>query len=154
MEEVEFLSAVNLVIRNLKTKQTNLSYSITGSSVFAILGIRPWDTVKDIDIILYNPTKETLSLLDSISTITSNNNYPTKSLISINYSINYINNSNKPIKIDFFISDPDLESIPKIFYKEHPIIKIPEILKAKKSYNRDKDKLDIMNIVKFFLNSI
>lgn len=127
MEEVEFLSAVNLVIRNLKTKQTNLSYSITGSSVFAILGIRPWDTVKDIDIILYNPTK---------------------SLISINY----INNSNKPIKIDFFISDPDLESIPKIFYKEHPIIKIPEILKAKKSYNRDK--LDIMNIVKFFLNSI
>ena len=152
MEEVEFLSAVNLVIviRNLKTKQTNLSYSITGSSVFAILGIRPWDTVKDIDIILYNPTKETLSLLDSISTITSNNNYPTKSLISINY----INNSNKPIKIDFFISDPDLESIPKIFYKEHPIIKIPEILKAKKSYNRDKDKLDIMNIVKFFLNSI
>ncbi|WP_400229949.1 hypothetical protein [Methanobrevibacter smithii] len=150
MEEVEFLSAVNLVIRNLKTKQINLSYSITGSSVFAILGIRPWDTVKDIDIILYNPTKETLSLLDSISTITSNNNYPTKSLISINY----INNSNKPIKIDFFISDPDLESIPKIFYKEHPIIKIPEILKAKKSYNRDKDKLDIMNIVKFFLNSI
>lgn len=150
MEEVEFLSAVNLVITNLKTKQTNLSYSITGSSVFAILGIRPWDTVKDIDIILYNPTKETLSLLDSISTITSNNNYPTKSLISINY----INNSNKPIKIDFFISDPDLESIPKIFYKEHPIIKIPEILKAKKSYNRDKDKLDIMNIVKFFLNSI
>lgn len=150
MEEVEFLSAVNLVIRNLKTKQTNLSYSITGSSVFAILGIRPRDTVKDIDIILYNPTKETLSLLDSISTITSNNNYPTKSLISINY----INNSNKPIKIDFFISDPDLESIPKIFYKEHPIIKIPEILKAKKSYNRDKDKLDIMNIVKFFLNSI
>ena len=149
MEEVEFLSAVNLVIRNLKTKQTNLSYSITGSSVFAILGIRPWDTVKDIDIILYNPTKETLSLLDSISTITSNNNYPTKSLISINY----INNSNKPIK-DFFISDPDLEPIPKIFYKEHPIIKIPEILKAKKSYNRDKDKLDIMNIVKFFLNSI
>lgn len=113
MEEVEFLSAVNSVIRNLKTKQT-------------------------------------LSLLDSISTITSNNNYPTKSLISINY----INNSNKPIKIDFFISDPDLESIPKIFYKEHPIIKIPEILKAKKSYNRDKDKLDIMNIVKFFLNSI
>lgn len=150
MEEVEFLSAVNSVIRNLKTKQTNLSYSITGSSVFVILGIRPWDTVKDIDIILYNPTKETLSLLDSISTITSNNNYPTKSLISINY----INNSNKPIKIDFFISDPDLESIPKIFYKEHPIIKIPEILKAKKSYNRDKDKLDIMNIVKFFLNSI
>lgn len=150
MEEVEFLSAVNLVIRNLKTKQTNLSYSITGSSVFAILGIRPRDTVKDIDIILYNPTKETLSLLDSISTITSNNNYPTKSLISINY----INNSNKPIKIDFFISDPDLEPIPKIFYKEHPIIKIPEILKAKKSYNRDKDKLDIMNIVKFFLNSI
>lgn len=151
MEEVEFLSAVNLVIRNLKTKQTNLSYSITGSSVFAILGIRPWDTVKDIDIILYNPTKETLSLLDSISTITSNNNnYPTKSFISINY----INNSNKPIKIDFFISDPDLESIPKIFYKEHPIIEIPEILKAKKSYNRDKDKLDIMNIVKFFLNSI
>lgn len=150
MEEVEFLSAVNLVIRNLKTKQINLSYSITGSSVFAILGIRPWDSVKDIDIILYNPTKETLSLLDSISTITSNNNYPTKSLISINY----INNSNKPIKIDFFISDPDLESIPKIFYKEHPIIKIPEILKAKKSYNRDKDKLDIMNIVKFFLNSI
>lgn len=150
MEEAEFLSAVNLVIRNLKTKQTNLSYSITGSSVFAILGIRPRDTVKDIDIILYNPTKETLSLLDSISTITSNNNYPTKSLISINY----INNSNKPIKIDFFISDPDLESIPKIFYKEHPIIKIPEILKAKKSYNRDKDKLDIMNIVKFFLNSI
>lgn len=148
MEEAEFLSAVNSVIRNLKTKQTNLSYSITGSSVFAILGIRPWDTVKDIDIILYNPTKETLSLLDSIST--SNNNYPTKSLISINY----INNSNKPIKIDFFISDPDLESIPKIFYKEHPIIKIPEILKAKKSYNRDKDKLDIMNIVKFFLNSI
>lgn len=150
MEEAEFLSAVNSVIRNLKTKQTNLSYSIIGSSVFAILGIRPWDTVKDIDIILYNPTKETLSLLDSISTITSNNNYPTKSLISINY----INNSNKPIKIDFFISDPDLESIPKIFYKEHPIIKIPEILKAKKSYNRDKDKLDIMNIVKFFLNSI
>lgn len=150
MEEAEFLSAVNSVIRNLKTKQTNLSYSITGSSVFAILDIRPWDTVKDIDIILYNPTKETLSLLDSISTITSNNNYPTKSLISINY----INNSNKPIKIDFFISDPDLESIPKIFYKEHPIIKIPEILKAKKSYNRDKDKLDIMNIVKFFLNSI
>jgi len=150
MEEAEFLSAVNLVIRNLKTKQTNLSYSITGSSVFAILSIQPWDTVKDIDIILYNPTKETLSLLDSISTITSNNNYPTKSLISINY----INNSNKPIKIDFFISDPDLESIPKIFYKEHPIIKIPEILKAKKSYNRDKDKLDIMNIVKFFLNSI
>lgn len=150
MEEAEFLSAVNSVIRNLKTKQTNLSYSITGSSVFAILGIRPRDTVKDIDIILYNPTKETLSLLDSISTITSNNNYPTKSLISINY----INNSNKPIKIDFFISDPDLESIPKIFYKEHPIIKIPEILKAKKSYNRDKDKLDIMNIVKFFLNSI
>lgn len=150
MEEVEFLSAVNLVIRNLKTKQTNLSYSITGSSVFAILGIRPWDTVKDIDIILYNPTKETLSLLDSISTITSNNNYPTKSLISINY----INNLNKPIKIDFFISDPDLKPIPKIFYKEHPIIKIPEILKAKKSYNRDKDKLDIMNIVKFFLNSI
>lgn len=150
MEEVEFLSAVNLVIKNLKTKQTNLNYSITGSSVFAILGIRPWDTVKDIDIILYNPTKETLSLLDSISTIISNNNYPTKSLISINY----INNSNKPIKIDFFISDPDLESIPKIFYKEHPIIKIPEILKAKKSYNRDKDKLDIMNIVKFFLNSI
>lgn len=149
MEEVEFLSAVNLVIRNLKTKQTNLSYSITGSSVFAILGIRPWDTVKDIDIILYNPTKETLSLLDSISTITSNN-YPTESLISINY----INNLNKPIKIDFFISDPDLKSIPKIFYKEHPIIKIPEILKAKKSYNRDKDKLDIMNIVKFFLNSI
>lgn len=150
MEEVEFLSAVNLVIRNLKTKQINLSYSITGSSVFAILGIRPRDTVKDIDIILYNPTKETLSLLDSISTITSNNNYPTKSLISINY----INNSNKPIKIDFFISDLDLESIPKIFYKEYPIIKIPEILKAKKSYNRDKDKLDIMNIVKFFLNSI
>lgn len=150
MEEAEFLSAVNSVIRNLKTKQTNLSYSITGSSVFVILGIRPWDTVKDIDIILYNPTKETLSLLDSISTIISNNNYPTKSLISINY----INNSNKPIKIDFFISDPDLESIPKIFYKEHPIIKIPEILKAKKSYNRDKDKLDIMNIVKFFLNSI
>jgi len=142
MEEVEFLSAVNLVIKNLKTKQTNLNYSITGSSVFAILGIRPWDTVKDIDIILYNPTKETLSLLDSISTITSNNNYPTKSLISINY----INNLNKPIKIDFFISDPDLESIPKIFYKEHPIIKIPEILKAKKSYNRDKDKLDIMRI--------
>lgn len=150
MEEAEFLSAVNSVIRNLKTKQTNLSYSITGSSVFAILGIQPWDTVKDIDIILYNPTKETLSLLESISTTTSNNNYPTKSLISINY----INNSNKPIKIDFFISDPDLESIPKIFYKEHPIIKIPEILKAKKSYNRDKDKLDIMNIVKFFLNSI
>ena len=129
MEEVEFLSAVNLVIRNLKTKQTNLSYSITGSSVFAILGIRPWDTVKDIDIILYNPTKELIS-------------------------INYINNSNKPIKIDFFISDPDLEPIPKIFYKEHPIINIPEILKAKKSYNRDKDKLDIMDIVKFFLNSI
>jgi hypothetical protein len=139
MKEVEFLSAVNLVIKNLKTKQTNLNYSITGSSVFAILGIRPWDTVKDIDIILYNPTKETLSLLDSIST-TSNNNYPTKSLISINY----INNLNKPIKIDFFISDPDLEFIPKIFYKEHPIIKISEILKAKKSYNRDKDKLDIM----------
>lgn len=86
MEEAEFLSAVNSVIRNLKTKQTNLSYSITG--------------------------------------------------------------------LDFFISDPDLESIPKIFYKEHPIIRIPEILKAKKSYNRDKDKLDIMNIVKFFLNSI
>lgn len=150
MEEAEFLSAVNSVIRNLKTKQTNLSYSITGPSVFAILGIRPWDTVKDIDIILYNPTKETLSLLDSISTTTSNNTYPSKSLISIDY----INNSNKPIKIDIFISDPDLESIPKIFYKEHPIIKIPEILKAKKSYNRDKDKLDIMNIVKFFLNSI
>lgn len=125
MEEAEFLSAVNSVIRNLKTKQTNLSYSITGSSVFAILGI--------------------------ISAITyANNTYPSKSLISIDY----INNSNKPIKIDFFISDPDLESIPKIFYKEHPIIKIPEILKAKKSYNRDKDKLDIMNIVKFFLNSI
>lgn len=99
MKEAEFLSAVNLVIKNLKTKQTNLSYSITGSSVFAILGIRPWDTVKDIDIILYNPTEE-------------------------------------------------------IFYREHPITKIPEILKAKKSYNRDKDKLDIMNIIKFFLNSI
>lgn len=150
MKEAEFLSAVNLVIKNLKTKQTNLSYSITGSSVFAILGIRPWDTVKDIDIILYNPTEEILSLLGIISVTYANNTYPSKSLISIDY----INNSNKPIKIDFFISDPDLESIPKIFYKEHPIIKIPEILKAKKSYNRDKDKLDIMNIVKFFLNSI
>lgn len=85
MKEAEFLSAVNLVIKNLKTKQTNLSYSITGSSVFAILGIRPWDTVKDIDI---------------------------------------------------FISNPDLEPTTKIFYREHPITKIPEILKAKKSYNR------------------
>lgn len=102
MEEAEFLSAVNSVIRNLKTKQTNLSYSITGSSVFAILGIRPRDTVKDIDIILYNPTEE------------------------------------------IFISNPDLEPTTKIFYREHPITKIPEILKAKKSYNRDKDKLDIM----------
>ena len=121
MEEAEFLSAVNSVIRNLKTKQTNLSYSITGSSVFAILGI--------------------------ISPITyANNTYPSKSLISIDY----INNSNKPIKIDIFISDPDLEPTTKIFYREHPITKIPEILKAKKSYNRDKDKLDIMNIIKFF----
>lgn len=151
MKEAEFLSAVNLVIKNLKTKQTNLSYSITGSSVFAILGIRPWDTVKDIDIILYNPTEEILSLLGIIAITYVNNTYPSKSLISIDY---IDNNSNKPIKIDFFISDPDLESIPKIFYKEHPIIEIPEILKAKKSYNRDKDKLDIMNIVKFFLNSI
>lgn len=146
MEEAEFLSAVNSVIRNLKTKQTNLSYSITGSSVFAILGIRPWDTVKDIDIILYNPTEEILSLLGIISD--ANNTYPSKSLISIDY----INNSNKPIKI--FISNPDLEPTTKIFYREHPITKIPEILKAKKSYNRDKDKLDIMNIIKFFRNSI
>lgn len=144
MEEAEFLSAVNLVIKNLKTKQTNLSYSITGSSVFAILGIRPWDTVKDIDIILYNPTEEILSLLGIISA--ANNTYPNKSLISIDY----INNSNKPIKIDIFISNPDLEPTTKIFYREHPITKIPEILKAKKSYNRDKDKLDIMNIIKFF----
>lgn len=152
MEEAEFLSAVNSVIRNLKTKQTNLSYSITGSSVFAILGIRPWDTVKDIDIILYNPTKEILSLLDIISAAIThaNNTYPSKSLISIDY----INNSNKPIKIDIFISTPDLEPTTKIFYREHPITKIPEILKAKKSYNRNKDKLDIMNIIKFFLNSI
>lgn len=152
MKEAEFLSAINLVIKNLKTKQTNLSYSITGSSVFAILGIQPWDTVKDIDIILYNPTGEILSLLGIISAITyANNTYPSKSFISIDY---IINNSNKPIKIDIFISIPDLEPTTKIFYREHPITKIPEILKAKKSYNRDKDKLDIMNIIKFFLNSI
>jgi len=124
------------VIDHFKKLLTCEQFIITGSYALNQLGLT--ESVGDLDIILVNPDKTSIDVLNKLKEPT-NNEYP---------STEYFRVIMDNIKIDFYIRN---KILPTIELANGLVISMPkDIVKAKKSYGRLKDTLQLMAISEIF----
>jgi len=113
-------------------------FVITGT--YALRELRLCKKVNDLDIILVNPSEDSISILDKLKTAKVDTGYPeNKNQLSV-----YFNDT----RIDFFILK---SSIDVIELKDGLTISTPNnIAKAKRHYNRLKDIIQLQEISEIF----
>lgn len=102
-------------------------FVITGSFAMNLMGLKT--SVNDLDIILVNPSDETIKNLKSLE-----KTYPadTKSYFENMYIFKY-----DAVKVDIFIQTKKIDT--KLTYKNMDVDTLDRIINEKKSYNRFKD---------------
>lgn len=126
-------------IEQLKALLPCEKFVITGSFALSLMGLCDPEKVGDIDIILVNPTEESLNICDRLQT-----QNPAKTKGYTNLMFIFMHNTHV---VNIFISkkeDTELE------YNGTSISKISGIVSAKKSYGRMKDWLQLRKLAKFF----
>ena len=128
------------VLKELKTLLPAEKFIVTGSFAFFTYGITPGSVVKDLDIILVNPTESAKEVITNMQ-----KDFPAKTsasggsdLIGIFMKGSY--------KVDVFsrCAEPCLE-INGLLYAT-----IPHIIAAKKEHNRLKDWMQLRTISRMF----
>ncbi len=113
-------------------------FIVTGSYGWALLGLA--STITDLDIILVNPTEESLNLLDRIKEPKPQLLYPEgKTQFAVLY---------EAIHIDFFVKNTKIDTID--LANGLSIASIKGTIKAKKAYARLKDWMQLKNIADMF----
>jgi len=123
-------------IDQLRTIFTSEQFYLTGSLVANILGVATKEP-RDIDIVLVNPTNETINKLKEFQ-----EKYPRKGKREYEksnlYQINYNN-----LNIDLFIEANKIDE--KLTFNGFIIAPINEMVKEKKSYRSPKHIMQLMN---------
>ena len=138
--EVLVVSAMDDLIKELKVMFPAREFIITGSFALAKYCMLPMETVKDIDVILMDPTQEALDLAKRMQ-----EEFPAGTSASTEGDLIAIF-SKSGYKIDIFKGrdEPSIE-ISGINYAT-----IPHIISAKKRINRMKDWLQLRKMARMF----
>lgn len=125
------------IYKHYKTLVVADKFILTGSTVLFLQGLLKKEP-GDLDIILVNPDQASIEMLKRVRG--SHNQNP-------NYPDERIEITHEGVKIDFFVTSSIKE---ETFDTTDGITmaKVSSIIKAKKSYNRDKDFLDLMVLSK------
>lgn len=122
-------------------------FILTGSLALNCYGLVGDEDVKDLDIILVNPTadlRESLSLLEKISPAKNRNaNYIGLRDDLFRFSVNDVN-------VDVFIKTEKREIV---YYQSMPLNLIDYIISAKKEMGRLKDYIQLMELANKFITT-
>ena len=128
------------LLKELKTMFVADKFIVTGSVALATYKLMQMDKVGDVDILLVNPTKESIDLAGRMAT-----DFPAKVKPSQNsgFIASFMKDGKK---VELFSSkDEETIVIDGINYSI-----IPSIVKAKKKYNRVKDWMQLRKISRIF----
>jgi len=130
-------------IKHFKSLLPCEQFVVTGSYVLALNGLVDMTKVKDLDIILVNPTSESLGIIARLM-----EDAPAKTKPTGTTSLKAILMHDKT-KIDFFVVDKKQSTLQ---LPDFEIAKVDSIVAAKKSYKRMKDELQLRKIAQLFFN--
>lgn len=131
------------IYKHYKTLLVAEAHILTGSYVLNLQGLVKREPT-DLDIILVNPTQEAI---DTLKRLQESTNPDFKHYDGQMYQIKHEN-----IKIDFFINDSRKEKTLKLEDGVEISLVMP-IIEEKKSYNRDKDIMDLATIARNIFNN-
>lgn len=129
------------MLEKLKTLKTILpanEFILTGSTALAYHGLAELSASKDLDIILVDPSDSAKEILDRLQKENPNPKFTGKGTLT--YSFIY-----EGIKVDIWVAKVDAKNL----LSTPDGIKvscIQSIVKAKKSYNRPKDWVQLMQL--------
>lgn len=131
------------IIKHFKTLLPCEQFVVTGSYVLALNGIYDMSRVKDLDIILVNPTPESLGIISRLM-----DGSPAKTKPKDGSELKAIL-MHDGIKVDFFVKDKKQATLQ---LPDFEIAKVDSIVSAKKSYKRIKDELQLRKMSKLFFD--
>jgi len=135
-KEIDFIGIINHYKKLMVCEQ----FIITGSFGWMQLGLM--SKAKDLDIILVNPTEESLAVLEKLREPSKNTDYPNdKNQFLVNH---------EGTMIYFFINTSKIDTIE--LANGISIASIKGTVKAKKRFARLKDFLQLKNIAEIFYN--
>ena len=130
------------LLEKLKTLKVLLGQQelvLTGSLALAYHGLADWDKANDIDLLIINPTPTATEVLKRLTEA-----HPSKK-----------HSENSPVDYNFFYEDVKINVWVKTSFEDKnylvtndgvKIASVSSIVKAKKSYNRPKDFIQLMQI--------
>lgn len=137
-----------MILQKLKTLHTILGtkdFVLTGSLALAYHGLLEFSEAKDLDIILIKPDETAKKVLKNLTEANPSPKHKEGSPVSYSFII-------ESVKIDVWVVD----SYPteRLIRTEDDIriSTIKEIVKAKKSYNRSKDWVQLMQLSRKIFN--
>lgn len=139
-----YLDQFNLILKELKNRGPvgTSNVKLGGSLMFKVHGLNFSRNVDDLDIIITNPTEEQKQYFNLIKAF---------SILKGDYGYDYETTNFKFIKngltLNILVINDHIDENPyKTYYKYkstyHEIVSINEIIKAKKRYDRLKDRND------------
>ena len=128
-------------IEQLKALLPCEKFVITGSFALSLMGLYDPKKVGDIDIILVNPTEESLTICDRLQSLNPANTKGYTDLMFI-----FMHNTHV---VNIFISKKEETEME---YNGIAISKVSCIVSAKKGYGRMKDWLQLRKMAKLFFN--
>lgn len=133
------------IIKHYQTILQAEQFVITGSLAMSFMGLVESKKVGDIDIILVNPTAETVELLKRLS-----ESQPARTKVSEYKGESMFIFQHDEVKIDVFIEKIKIET--ELIVDGFSISPINKIIEAKKGHNRPKDWIQLMKLSKVFFN--
>lgn len=131
------------IIKQLKALLPCEQFVVTGSYALQQMGLvtKAMGAVGDIDIILVNPTEESVNILTRLQS-----EFPAKT--KFEYEKKGFIFVQDGVKIDVFIESVKEET--ELMFNGILLAKVDHIINAKKSYNRMKDWIQLRKISRLF----
>lgn len=138
------------MLEKLKTLQTLLGKEdlvLTGSTALSFHGLMEMANAKDLDLILVNASASAIEILDKLQAANPSKKHHAGS--PVNYSFIY-----EGVKVDIWLTKSH-ETTPYLSTPDGiKVSSVASIIKAKKSYNRPKDWIQLMQLASKIFDKI
>lgn len=131
------------IIQHFKTLLPCEQFVVTGSYSFVVMGLAK--TAADIDIVIVNATPETISILDRLQDSDESKHLKNEYIGQSKKAYRIMHNS---VKVDIFLDSVKMECFE--LSSGLSVSTIPATIKAKKSYSRLKDWLQLRTYAELF----
>lgn len=142
MEKTELLLQK---LRTLKTLLGKEELILTGSLALAYHGLLDFSEANDLDLIVVNPSTTALDVLNKFQAENPSKKWKEGSPVTYSFIL-------ETLKIDVWVATNFEDSKYLVTEDGVKIASIKHIVKAKKSYNRPKDYIQLMNLANKIFN--